>query len=139
MFSLQNTKKMLGCVGVAAISSLAIIAAPAQAQSVYDNDYGYTSSGVTVYARPYERDAATGASIDVVRASRVVDTRDLDLSTNWGMHALNVRVDRAARDACEEIDRRYSDTALDDNATCVRHAVNRAMGDVRDALYDETR
>ena len=143
MFSLKNTKSVLGCIGVATISSLAFIAAPAQAQPAYAGDgYAYSTNApsVTVYApRRFDRDSATGADIDVVQASRVVDTQDLDLSTNWGMHALNVRVDRAAREACNEIDRRYPDTVLDDNATCVSHAVDRAMGEVQDTLYDESR
>jgi UrcA family protein len=139
MFSMQNTKKYLSCVGVAAISSLAMVAAPAHAQSAYDDGYGYSTSGVTVYARPYDRDPATGADIDIVRASRVVYTRDLDLSTDWGMHALNVRIDRAAREACDEIDSRYGGTTLDDDATCVRRAADRAKGDVQDALYYQTR
>ena len=143
MFSMHNTKTYLAGLGVAAISTLAIAAAPAaQAQSYYgDRDDGaYTSSGVTVYARPYERDAATGANIDVVRASRVVDTRDLDLSTNWGLHTLRIRVDRAASDACEQLDRHYEGALLDDNnASCISRAADRAMGDVQDALYDQTR
>ncbi len=136
MFSLQNSKKTLALVGAAAIASLTFAAAPALAQSAYDQDgYIYQTPSVTVYApRHVDRDPATGADVDVVSASRVVDTHDLDLSSDWGMHALNVRVDHAAREACHEIDYHYSDTVDDDDGACVQRAVSRAMGDVQDAV-----
>jgi UrcA family protein len=138
MFSMQNTKKYLGVVGLAAASSLTLAAAPALAQSYADDGYVYQTDvpSVTVYApRHAPRDAATGAPYEVVRATRVVDTHDLDLSTNWGMHALNVRVDRAAHEACDEINYRFQGTVDEDNSSCVRRAEDRAMSEVQDTVY----
>jgi UrcA family protein len=147
MISMHNTKKYLAGVGVAAIASLTIAAAPTHAQPAYDPEYGNGYAGdsnysdrndvpsVTVYApRHYERDGATGAEINVVRASRIVDTHDLDLSTRWGMRTLNVRVDRAAREACGDIDAHYPDT-MEDNSTCVSSAIHNAMTEVQDISY----
>ncbi len=138
MFSLQITKNYLGVAGLAAATSLTLAAAPALAQSYADDGYVYQTDvpSVTVYApRHAQRDAATGAPYEVVRATRVVDTHDLDLSTNWGMHALNIRVDRAAREACDEINYRFQGTVDEDNSSCVRRAEDRAMSEVQNAVY----
>jgi len=138
MFSMKSTKKYLGVVGLAAATGLTLAAAPALAQSYGDDGYVYQTDvpSVTVYApRHAPRDAATGAPYEVVRATRVVDTHDLDLSTDWGMHALNVRVDRAAREACDEINYRFQGTVDEDNTSCVRRAEDRALSEVHNAVY----
>jgi UrcA family protein len=118
-------------------------AAPAIALAQgYDSDadyaagphaYGHDTSGVTVYApRQVGREAATGAPIEWVSASRLVDYRDLDLGSGWGRHALRRRIEDAARSACDELDTRYSDTT-EDSPPCVRTAVRNAMYEVRES------
>ena len=125
-----------------AAAALAIGAAsPVFAQPGYDayNDedanISTTLGGVTVIApRHAERDSATGAPIETVMASRVVRFDELDLSKAWGMRALHVRVERAARSACDELDARYPITASD-SPPCVRAAVRRAMYQVTSGDY----
>ena len=133
MFTLNNARNYLMTVGAVACVGVGALALPAQAQDYGDRD-GYAASdmdGVTVYA-PYraERDGATGAPIETVRASRVVYFHDIDPNSRWGHHVLVRRIRGAARDACQQIDRDYPMTDnMDDNA-CVRAATQRAMSDV---------
>jgi UrcA family protein len=61
----------------------------------------------------------------------VVNTSDLDLSTGWGVHVLRDRVERAAADACNELDNQWTVGLYplpDENTTdCIRNAADRAM------------
>jgi UrcA family protein len=123
-----NTHPMALSVAAAAAFGLALTTSAAQAQSGYgyEND-PYTLGGVTVTApRLHERDSATGAPTEWVSTSRAVRYGDLDLSQPWGMHELRVRVARAARSACDELDNAYPNTASD-NPPCVRTAIRQAM------------
>lgn len=118
------------CVKTCAAAAFGLaLAGPAAAQpgdNPYDHD-PYTTSGVTVTAPPsHRRDAATGAPIAWVSASRVVRYDDLDLSRGWGMHTLHARIERAARSACNQLDDAYPITASD-SPPCVREAVRQAM------------
>jgi UrcA family protein len=82
---------------------------------------------VVIAPRRQER-SAIGAPIDVVSASRVVDTSDLDLSTGWGVDALHARVERAAADACEQLDNEPGYVPVDgDDADCQHRAVRDAL------------
>src|SRR5690242_3939123 len=126
---LKNLKPILGgCAALTATFGLSF--APAHAQPAYDNDT-YQAGGITVYARPHYGRAWNGAPIVVARATRVVNTSDLDLSTRWGVHALRDRVERAAVDACNELDNEYTMGLYpmpDENQTdCVRRAADDAM------------
>jgi UrcA family protein len=101
---------------------------PGYDQPGYSAEEATTVGGVIVRApRRERRDPATGAPIEWVSASRVVRYDDLDLDTGWGAHALRVRIERAAHDACDELESRYVTVDSDDTA-CERNAV-------RDALY----
>jgi UrcA family protein len=135
-------------IGVAA-AALAI-AALAGAGSAQAQPYGYddpdyaaapppaydadaTVGGLTIYApRSYER-SAIGAPIETVRESRVVPTDDLDLDTGWGAHVLRVRIQRAAGDACRDLDYRYP-AAGAEGPDCYRTAVRHAMYETVDRL-----
>ena len=119
---------------------------PAYDARSYDQDSAYTQPNSDYDSRAYSlnqetrfgdvivraprragRDSATGAPIETAVAQREVRYDDLDLNSRWGAHELRVRIDRAARDACDEIDQRY--TVIDtDDTSCVRRAV-------QDALY----
>jgi len=76
-----------GVTGIAGVNGTWRVTATAQ-------DYGYSGpthydEGVTVYApRHFDRDAATGAPIERVAASRVVNYSDIDPNTRWGDHVL---------------------------------------------------
>jgi UrcA family protein len=116
---------------VVAAAGLAIVAMPAKAQDPY---YGggyypepaYTTPDVIVTAPRTMGRSAIGAPIERVRASRVVEFRDLDLSRPWGADALRYRIRSAARDACDELDFRYPIT-VDTGADCYNDAVHNAM------------
>lgn len=130
----RSKKTLLGCVAMAAVASLTLAAAPVHAQSAYDQGYDdeRDMSGVTVTAprRHVGRDAATGADIEEVSASRVVDYSDLDISTRHGARRLNARIERAARSACDELDARYPDATDGDRGSCVSDAIKTAMDQV---------
>ncbi len=140
-----NTIAMMkrGVMGLAAGASLGLAAIPAHAQddSYYDSGYApaATSSyddsryvdeeGLTVTAPRHIGRSAIGADIDEVSASRTVRYDDLDVDTGYGAHVLKVRIERAARDACDQLDRDYPYTADSDSHDCYSAAV-------RDGLHD---
>jgi UrcA family protein len=103
---------------------------PGYPPPAYNDDTPY-AGGVTVTAPPRHERTASGAEIDRVTASRVVDVSDLDLSTDWGVHELHARVERAAADACEELDNTPGLYPVDSSdADCQHRAVHRAMASV---------
>jgi UrcA family protein len=128
------------CLTTCAATALALaMAAPVAAQpgyGHYDNDPD-TLGGVTVTApRHQERDSATGAPIEWASTSRVVRYGDLDLSRRWGVHELRVRIARAARSACDELDTTHPIDAPN-NPPCVRNAIRSALADSPIADYVE--
>lgn len=121
-------------MGFAAAASLALTlnVAPAHAQTYYDNgDDAYTTSGVTVYAPRIVGRSEIGAPIEETEASRVVRFDDLNLDTRWGAHVLRTRIERAANEACNELDQDYPVDA-GDNPPCRQTAVDRAMDRVQE-------
>lgn len=137
-----NTTAMIkrGVMGLAAGAfSLGLAAIPAHAQdegyydngyssSSYDSDYT-TADGVTVTAPRHLGRSAIGAPIDLVSASRTVRYDDIDVDTGYGAHVLKARIERAARAACDQLDRDYPDAADGDGHDCYADAV-------RDGLHD---
>ena len=99
--------------------------------------------GEVIIVAPYrhsERDPATGAPIERVSTSRRVRYDDLDLTTDWGVHELHHRVERAAQDACDSLDRHF-DTLDSGDQECVVRAIRDAMaqapiGYASDAAYE---
>jgi UrcA family protein len=123
---LPISPKRLALAALAAIGFAAAGATPAvHAQPGYE----YGSGGeITVYGpRHVQRDPATGAEIDVARASRTVYYGDLDLSAPWGMRALHGRLERAAASACNQLLEDPTLTIIDSNTDCVGPAVRDAM------------
>lgn len=118
------------CASLGAAAAFGLTAAAsASAQPGYGryDDDPYTTSDVVVTApRHAERDSATGAPIEWTSTSRVVRYGDLDLNREWGQRELHARIVRAARSACDELDRAYPITASD-SPPCVRDAVRQAM------------
>jgi UrcA family protein len=128
------------CLTVCAVATLGLgLTTPVLAQPGY-GDYSHdpeTLSGVTVTApRHTTRDAATGAPIEWASTSRVVRYDDLDLSRRWGVRELRVRIARAARSACDELDTTYPVDAPN-NPPCVRNAIRNALADSPIADYVE--
>jgi UrcA family protein len=130
--SIRNASKGLAVAGLAAMG-LAMTAPgqPAQAQP-YGYDYSNDSGGqITVYAphRRIERNSITGAEIDVARESRVVHYGDLDLSSAYGVRRLHDRIERAAVDACQDMDNTPGLYVMDSDVDCIGGAVDRAMAE----------
>jgi UrcA family protein len=123
----------------AAIALGFAVTAPVSAQpgyNHYDNDPD-TLAGVVVTApRHQQRDSATGAPVEWVSTSRVVRYGDLDLSRRWGVRELRVRIERAARSACDELDATYPISASD-NPPCVRDAIRNALANSPIGEYAE--
>jgi UrcA family protein len=100
---------------------------PGYPQPGYDDNAPY-AGGVTVTAPPRHETTASGAEIDTVTATRVVDISDLDLSTGWGVHALHARVERAAADACNQLDNEPGYVPINGaDADCQHRAVRDAL------------
>jgi UrcA family protein len=134
MFSKTLKPGLSACVGLAAACGLAVGGAYAQPYDTVgpSGDYAYTSPGITVYATPDYSRTWNGVPIVVARASRVVNTNDLDLTTPVGQYVLRDRVERAASDACNELDDAWIMGLYplpgESDADCYAGAVSDAMG-----------
>ncbi|HEY1414690.1 MAG TPA: UrcA family protein [Caulobacteraceae bacterium] len=107
---------------------LVLAASAASGQPYYASDPSV--GGVTVYAPRHLGRTSIGAPIEIVRESRVVYTADLDLSTPWGARALHRRIQRAAFDACNDLDSRYTVIEDDNGRDCYRSAVRGAYDEI---------
>ena len=88
-----------------AAASLALTVSPARADPWNSYD---TAAGITVRApHPYVRQPVTGAIVRLDQVSYVVSLSDLDLSTRRGAVLAKARIERAARDVCQEVEDRY--------------------------------
>jgi len=140
----------LPLAGIAfAALGLSLAAAPARAQDpTYDGpafdhayppgyDRGYDRASyrddaddeIIIRARPLGRSSTTGAPIERVTTSRIVSYRDLDIDSPWGARELHYRIERAAHDACDELDDRYP-IGEPNVGDCVSEAVRDAEHDV---------
>jgi UrcA family protein len=121
------------CVGLAAACGLSLGGAHAQPYDAAgpSGDYAYTSEGITVYSNPAYGRTWNGAPVVVTRATRVVNTSDLDLTTALGQHVLRDRVERAAANACDELDNSWIMGLYplpdESDADCYAGAVSDAM------------
>ena len=125
--SIRSISKGLAVAGLAAMGLAAT--APGQLARAQPYDYYSNNSGgeVTVYAPRIERDPVTGAEIDVARESRVVYYGDLDLNSSYGVARLHDRVQRAAADACQDLETRPGVYPIDSDVDCIARAVDQAM------------
>jgi len=145
-----TTTRILHGSLVSVVAALGLSFTAAHAQPYYDQypsaypqypDTFTTADGVTVYAHPYRQERApNGAPIETVRASRFVDISDLDLDTRYGRHVMRERVQRAAVDACRELDTLpgYVPDVGENDADCSRRATEDALANapvVRDTDY----
>jgi UrcA family protein len=135
----RHFRHAIGLVAAAGAVALACGAAQAQPYGYGPPpgyDYGPTAPEVTV-SPPYQYRSWNGAPIQVVRSSRVVPVGDLDLNTPWGQHVAYERVERAAADACWDVDMAWTrglyPIGEDDN--CVGDATQRAMDQVYGGGY----
>ena len=131
MASALMTRILRGSI-VSAVAALGVSFTAAQAQPYYDqgpDTYTY-ANGVTVYAHPYRQERGpTGAPIETVQASRVVDVSDLDLGTGYGRHIMRERVRIAAVDACRDLDMMpgYVPATGENDVDCYHRAVADAL------------
>jgi UrcA family protein len=120
----------LGLSAIAVLAAGATIAAvPARSQPAYDDSTAVP--GVEV--RPSLGVGEYGAPIDWVSMTTVVRADDLNLNSHWGAHRLRVRVEGAARRACDQLEE-MNPVTIDSTADCVAGAVERARYDVEDRL-----
>jgi UrcA family protein len=118
---------LAGAVALAAGISVSIAAAPALAQPYAPHEVSTGVGGVTVYAWPrYERQPTTGAWVEPDSVSLVVPLGDLDLSTGWGAHQAVLRIEAAARDACDAAETLYPKDVESEHG-CYVPAVRRAL------------
>ena len=76
--------------------------------------------------------STVGADIREVALSYTVNVADLDLASSAGMAELEKRVKATAKAACKELERlEFGNPTSPDDATCVKRAVDQAMGTVR--------
>ncbi len=106
-----------------------MLAASAASAQPYDGS-APTLGGVTVYAPRHLGRSSIGAPIEIVREQRVVYTGDLDISTPWGARALHLRIQRAATEACDDLDSRYAVIDDGNGRDCYRSAVRGAYDQV---------
>lgn len=106
------------------------LAAPAAIAQPYYPDDTATVGGMTIYGPRVVGRSSIGAPIEYVRESIVVPAADLDLRTGWGMQVLRRRIQRAAYDACYDLDARYPVTADDNGRDCYKSAVRDAFEQV---------
>jgi UrcA family protein len=67
-----------------------------------------TAAGITVRApHPYVRQPVTGAMVRLDQVSYVVSLSDLNLSTRRGAVLAKARIERAAKDVCQDVQDRY--------------------------------
>lgn len=123
----------LGYLGLAAAAGLALSlnVAPVHAQDYSDDSGAYQESGVTVYAPRVVGRSEIGAPIEEVHASRIVYFNDLNLDTRWGAHVLRTRIERAADQACDQLDQNYPIDA-GDSPPCRQTAIDNAMYQVQE-------
>jgi len=102
--------------------ALAVSSVRAQPSDSYD-----TAAGITVRApHPYVRHPVTGAIVRLDQVSYVVSLSDLDLSTRRGALLAKSRIERAAKDVCQDVEDRYGqdeEIAGGCYATAVRDAL----------------
>jgi UrcA family protein len=134
-----TTTRILRGSLISVVAALGLSFTAAHAQPYYDQypdtyapspDTYTTADGVTVYAHPYRSERApNGAPIETVQASRFVNVSDLDLDTGYGRHILRERVERAASDACRELDTLpgYVPDVHENDVDCQRRAVSDAL------------
>ncbi|HXV00948.1 MAG TPA: UrcA family protein [Caulobacteraceae bacterium] len=118
-----------GLIGAAALAAL--IAGGATAQTYYQpsayDQPAYTTGDITVYAPRYQPRTNEGAPTYRVRASRLAHMGDLDLSTYWGAREARARIERAAREACDQVDPRFPMINDPSGPDCMGGAVRHAM------------
>jgi len=111
-------------------ASLTLVALSARADPYRSYDEpGATAEvdGVTVYVpQRYARQPTTGRRVRMDTISMVVPLGDLDLSTRFGAHLAKARIDRAAREVCNEFDNAYTGDS-DPPGGCYAIAVSDAL------------
>jgi UrcA family protein len=139
------------CVALAAVGALVgavvtpISSAAAQTtyqttQTTYPNGQTYTTTEQMTIIAPYVHHRTigrsyTGAPVEELSLSRVVDYSDLDLSRWTDVQVLDDRVRQAAYAACYRLDREYPESLYpsyqSSDRDCVARATNEGMAQAR--------
>jgi UrcA family protein len=129
---------------LAAIASLAF-AAPALAQYYEKPPYNpaYVDAAyedeIIVIAPGVQREttgrSASGARIQTLTTSLVVNTADLDLRYDADVDELHRRIGATAREACNELDRASRGVLLTSDRECVRDAIRDARLEADAMVY----
>jgi len=146
MFGKLAVTLLTGTLATAAAALSLGVATSSNAQPYYGEPgyYDEPAQAGEIIVRPERWPGRTynGIPTERVYASRVVDVSDLDLNTPWGAHVLYRRVERAAADACDELNMQWThglypiDQDADCKARAVRHAMRAApIGAAVDADY----
>lgn len=117
---------------IAAAASV-LFAAPALAQSYYDDD-------IVVRAPTVEREytgrrTAIGAPINELTLQRAVPTRDLDLRYDADVDELYRRIDFVTARACDEVERASRGVPLTTRRDCIRDARRDAVAQADALIY----
>lgn len=114
---------------LAAASALALLAAPALAQSIDKGPYAddVYADEIIVIAPGVQRDytgrrTSSGAPINELSTQRVIAFNDLHLRYDGDVRELRRRIHDAAVDACREIEASTAEPLLDSRSECVRNA-----------------
>jgi UrcA family protein len=137
--ALRYSCATLAAVG-ALVGALAIPIGSAAAQTTYETREQITVTPPYVQHRTIGR-SYTGAPIEELSLSRVVDLSDLDLSRWSDVQMLDSRVRQAAYSACNQLNREYPESlypsyqsSQSSDRDCVVRATNEGMAQARFAV-----
>jgi UrcA family protein len=119
-----------------ACAALALFAAPADAQlspTGAGDKSAYGVGDITVYAHHrYATQPTTGERVRMDSISMTVPLDDLDLATRRGARIAKARIERAARDVCDEVQLNYPKDVEPAVGSCYTHAVRDAVAQAQD-------
>ncbi|MGQ0532160.1 MAG: UrcA family protein [Caulobacteraceae bacterium] len=116
-----------------ALSTLALAAAPAVAQSYDDDEIVVVAPGVV--REPTGRRTSSGIPITDLVTQRLVTAKDLDLRYDADVNELHRRIRVTAEDACNDIERASAGMLITSDRECVRDAMRDAMAQADALVY----
>jgi UrcA family protein len=137
IFSSFRAQCLTLCAASALLCGVGAPITPAAAQ-------GYSSEENIIVQAPYYKEdlgVQPGSKMHttLISVSRTVDFSDLDLRRNADINELALRVNDTARDACRELDKRFSPYVYVDagGTDCVKTATENAMARVDRIIADK--
>lgn len=134
---MTRTSSKFVAFAFAAVGALALIAAPAladtvKAKVVYGDTPAYDDEIVVTAPRVWhedsgERSSSTGARIETVSVRNVVSAADLDLRYDADVRELRRRIETSATQACIEAEHEGTGVPVTTRRQCVREAARDAQ------------